>query len=30
MSTGASLEEPLFQDDIGPGDIPEEFKKEEE
>lgn len=29
MSTGAPLEEPLFQDDIGPGEIPEEFKKEE-
>lgn len=29
MSIGANPEEQTFEDEIGPGEIPEEFKKEE-
>ena len=29
MATGIIKEEPEFKDQIGPGEIPEEFKKEE-
>ena len=30
MSIGIVPEEPMFDDDIGPGEIPDEFKKEAE
>lgn len=30
MSAGPAPEEQVFDDQIGPGEIPEEFKKEEE
>lgn len=29
MSIGVTPDEPVFEDEIGPGEIPEEFKKEE-
>lgn len=29
MSIGITPEELVFEDEIGPGEIPEEFKKEE-
>lgn len=30
MSIGVAPDEPVFEDEIGPGEIPEEFKNEEE
>ena len=30
MATGMVPEEPVMEDPIGPGEIPEEFQKEEE
>lgn len=29
MATGIATDEPMFQDNVGPGEIPEEFRKEE-